>query len=99
MEWEKILIDAAKDGSIRELYLGKIPHLKTCNNWRDVEPIGWIDYQMKHAYYKGGLVKLNDRIYFVKEQTIDAISEFVKLKFSQNITVIKEKDKKEKGGG
>ncbi len=89
MEWEKILADAVQDGSIRELYLGKIPHLKTCNNWRDVEPIGWIDHQMKFAHYKGGLVKLNDRIYFVKEQTINAISEYVKIKFSQNINVIK----------
>ena len=96
MEWESILADAVKDGAIRELHLGKIPHLKTCNNWRDVEPIGLIDYQMKYAHYKGGLVKLNDKIYFVKEQTISAISEFVKLKFTQNITVIKELDKKEK---
>ncbi|HPA72483.1 MAG TPA: hypothetical protein PKY31_09450 [Spirochaetota bacterium] len=99
MEWEKILADAVQDGSIRELYLGKIPHLKTCNNWREVEPIGWVDHQMKLAHYKGGLVKLNDRIYFVKEQTINAISEFVKLSFKHTITVIKEKEKtkKEKG--
>lgn len=90
MEWEKVLADAVRDGKIRELHLGKIPHLKTCNNWRDVEPIGWIDHQMKFAHYKGGLVKLNDKIYFVKDKTIDAISEYVKLNFNQNITVTKD---------
>jgi len=35
-------------------------------------------------------VKLNDKIYFVKDKTIDAISEYVKLNFNQSITVIKD---------
>ena len=40
MEWQKILADSVQDGKIKELHLKKIPVLKTCDNWREVEPIG-----------------------------------------------------------
>mgnify|MGYP000870017522 FL=1 len=88
MEWEKILADSVVDGKIRELHLKKIPVLKTCNNWRDVEPIGWIDHKMKFSYYKGGLVKLRGSIYFVPEKTINALSEFINWKFPRHIDVV-----------
>ncbi len=90
MKWEKILIDSVKDGTIRALHLSKIPRLKTCDNWKDVEPIGWVDHKLKFAHYKGGLVKLNDNIYFVTDQTLNALSEFVTFKFPQKITVIED---------
>nr|HPO46242.1 hypothetical protein [Spirochaetota bacterium] len=64
MEWERILADSVTDGRLKELHLKKIPVLKTCNNWREVEPVGWVDHQMKFSYYKGGLVKLKGNIYF-----------------------------------
>lgn len=87
MEWEKVLSNAVKNGQIRELHLQKIPVLKTCNNWKEIKPIGWIDHKMRHSHYRGGLVKLNDKIYFVREQTINALSEYIRWKFSP-ITVI-----------
>lgn len=90
MEWEKILTNAVKDGKIRELHLRKIPRLKTCDNWREVEPIGWIDYPMRFAHYKGGLVKLKGKIYFVTEQTLNALSEFISIKFKAHLTVTKD---------
>ncbi len=90
MEWESILKDAVKDGKIRELYLKKIPVLKTCNNWKKVEPVGWIDYKMKLSYYRGGLVRLMGKLYFVPENTIAALAEFFELKFKKRIEVIKD---------
>ncbi|HNR90411.1 MAG TPA: hypothetical protein PKM65_18890 [Spirochaetota bacterium] len=90
MEWEKVLANAVQDGRIRELHLRKIPRLKTCANWREVEPIGWIDYKMRFAHYKGGIVKLNSKIYFVTEQTLNALSEFISIKFKTTLAVIKD---------
>ncbi len=89
MEWEKLLADSVVDGKIRELYLSKIPVLKTCNNWKEVEPLGWVDYKMKYSYYKGALVKLNGKIYFVPEKVVNALAEFVKWKLSHRIEVVK----------
>lgn len=90
MEWEDLLKDSVKEGRIRELYLKKIPTLKTCNNWRDVKPIGWIDHKMQYSHYKGGLVKLNGKIFFVTDKTISALSPYMEFKFPQLIEVIKE---------
>lgn len=88
MQWEKILVDVVQDGQIRELYLTKIPVLKTTSNWKQIEIIGSIDHQTKHAHYKGGLVRLNEKIYFVKENTIKALESFMKFKFPRKISVI-----------
>ena len=88
MEWEKILSDSVKDGKIRELHLRKLPMLKTTTNWNRVELIGWIDHQMKYTHYKGCLARLNDKLYFVRENTIKALSEFIDFKVSKKIQVI-----------
>ena len=88
MEWETILADSVENGTIKELYLKKIPVLKTCDNWKNVEPIGWIDHRMKLSYYKGGLVKLMGKIYFVTETTIKALSPYMDWKFKLRIEVI-----------
>ncbi len=90
MEWENILKDAVHEGKIRELYLKKIPVLKTCDNWRDVEPIGWVEHQMELSFYKGGIVRLNGKLYFVTDRTINALSEYIDLKFKLMIEVTDE---------
>ena len=87
MEWERILADAVKDGRIKELYLRKLPILKTTTNWKRVELVGWIDHQMKYTHYKGGLVRLNDKLYFVQDKTIRALQEFMDWNFPRKITV------------
>ena len=90
MEWEKILVDSVVNGTIKELYLRKLPVLKTVDNWKRVELVGWIDHQMKYTYYKGGLVKLNGRLYFVQDKTIKALQEFMKWDFPAKIVVLKD---------
>ncbi|MBP7736938.1 MAG: hypothetical protein KA369_13255 [Spirochaetes bacterium] len=90
MEWEIILADAVQNGKIRELHLSKIPVLKTTTNWKKVELLGWIDHQLKYTHYRGALVKLNEKIYFVKENTIQALQEFLSWKAKNTIQVIKD---------
>lgn len=87
MEWERILADSVKDGVMKELHLRKLPVLKQVDNWRKVELVGWIDHQMKHTYYKGGLVKLNGKLYFVQDKTIKALQEFMNWNFPVKIRV------------
>jgi hypothetical protein len=87
MEWETILNDAVQDGKIRELYLKKIPVLRTCNDWKKVQPIGWIDHRTGLAYYKGGLVRLTGKLYFVSDKTITALSAYINFKFKNKISV------------
>ncbi len=90
MEWEKILADSVRNGQIRELYLRKLPVLKTTTNWKRVELIGWIDHQMKYTYYKGGLVKLNNKLYFVQDKTIQALQQYMSWDFPRKIKVLSE---------
>ncbi|MCL2154483.1 MAG: hypothetical protein FWH53_02335 [Leptospirales bacterium] len=90
MEWERILVDSVKDGAIKELHLRKLPVLKTVDNWKRVELVGLVDHQMKYTHYKGGLVKVNGKLYFVQEKTINALQEFVKLDFPRKIVVVKD---------
>lgn len=90
MDWDNVLKDSVKDGKIRALYLGKIPVLKTCDNWKIVEPIGWIDHQMKFTYYKGGIVKLYGKLYFVPEKVVAALNPYINIKFPHRIEVIDE---------
>jgi len=88
MEWERILVDSVVDGTIKELYLRKLPLLKTVDNWKRVELVGSIDHQMKYTHYKGGLVKLNGKLYFVQDKTIKALQEFMKWDFPRKIIVV-----------
>ena len=90
MEWESLLADAVKDGQIRELHLRKLPVLRTTTNWKKVDLVGWIDHKMKYTHYKGGLVKLNNKLYFVQDKTINALSEFMEWKFPIKISVLKD---------
>jgi hypothetical protein len=89
MEWESLLADAVHDGEIKELHLSKIPVLKTTTNWRKVELVGWVDHEMKHVHYKGGIVKLNGKIFFVKDATIKALQQYMDWNFPTKITVVK----------
>ena len=88
MKWEVILSDSVRHGKIKELHLGKIPVLKTCDNWKEVEPIGWVDHEMRLTYYKGGLVMLGEKIFFVTERTINALAPYIKLKFPKRIEIL-----------
>ncbi|MCB1191476.1 MAG: hypothetical protein H7A23_01145 [Leptospiraceae bacterium] len=88
MEWEKILRDAVKDNTIKELYLKKVPSLKTCDDWKKVTEVGLVDHRTKFAHYKGGLVRYGEKLYFVNEQRIEAIAPYRSWNFKIKIKVI-----------
>jgi hypothetical protein len=90
MEWERLLRNAVKDGKIRELHLRKIPVLRNCDNWTNVEPLGFVDAQLKYTHYKGILVKYQERIFFVTSKTMDALSPFVEWKIKRKLKVIQD---------
>lgn len=87
MEWEKILRDSVKDGTIRELYLRHVPTLKTCENWNAVEEIGLVDHHTKYAHYKGILVKYGDRLFYVPEKRMEALAPYRTWKTKKSIKV------------
>ena len=87
MEWEKVLRDAVQGNSIKELHLRKVPTLKTCDDWNKVTELGMVDHKTKYAYYKGGLVKYGDRLFFVSEERLEAVSNFRKWNFKTKIKV------------
>jgi hypothetical protein len=90
MELESVLQDVIQNNEIKELYLKRIPVLITCDNWKKVIPVGWVEHRTSLAFYRGGLVELKGRIYFVTDKTIDALSEFIDFKFKNRIQVITE---------
>jgi len=87
MEWERILKDSVKDGTIKELYLRKVPVLKTCENWNDVQEVGLIDHFTKYAHYKGILVKYGERLFYVSEERMQALAPYREWKTKNKIKV------------
>ncbi|MES0488609.1 MAG: hypothetical protein ABUK01_01360 [Leptospirales bacterium] len=78
---------------IRELYLYKVPSLKTCDNWTAVKEIGWIEFKGKHATYEGALVQYGENVYFISHARIEALAPYRKWSLKQKIEVIPEKKK------
>ena len=87
MEYERMLRDAVKDGTIRELHLRHVPVLKTAENWNDVKEVGMIDHRTKYAHYKGIIVKYGDRIFYVPEARMQALAPFRSWKTKTRIKV------------
>lgn len=88
MEWESILRDSVVNGKIKGLHLVKLPVLKTCDNWKTVQILGWVEYQAKTAYYKGVIVKLNSNLYFVKQASFDAVKAYIGATHVPKIEVV-----------
>ena len=88
LPWEKMLCDSVKDGAIRKTHLRKIPVLKNCDDWRSVNVLGSVSYETKTVCFKGVMVRRNGNIYFVKEKTWVAVSEFLDVKKIEPLRVI-----------
>jgi len=93
MEWEKVLRDSVKEGTIRELHLRHVPVLKNCENWNQVTEIGLVDHHTKYAHYKGILVKYGERLFYVPEARMQALAPFRPWKSKNSIKVIKDDGK------
>lgn len=66
----------------------KVPVLKTCENWNDVQEVGLVDHKTKYAYYNGILVKYGDRLFYVSEERMQALAPFRKWTSTDKIRVI-----------
>ena len=69
----KIIADATDDGRISERILIGLRVLTTCDNWKKVNPIGAINHKTSLSKYQGMLVELDKRVYFMRQETLDAI--------------------------
>ncbi len=76
IRWENILKDAVKGNRIKELHLRNIPILKNCENWNNVKELGVIDHKTRYAHYKGMIVNYGEGIFYVTDETIDALSPY-----------------------
>jgi len=93
---QNLVIDGLEHDRIRELYLYKIPVMKTVNNWNDVKEVGSISFKGKHANYNGGLISYKTKIYFITQSTMSALSTLRKWKFKKRIQVVSESEWKVK---
>ena len=94
LEWDRILKDCVQNGEIRELHLRKIPALKTVDDWKKVKELGLIDHKTKYAHFKGGIVKYGDRIFYVSDPRLEAVSSYRKWSFGKKLRVLEDKKKK-----
>ena len=86
-KWHNILKDSVKNNIIKELHLRNIPSLKNCKNWNDIKEIGTINHRTKHAQYFGLLVSLGENIYYVSQDTIEALKPYRSWNLKNKIKV------------
>lgn len=67
---QKILENVRKTGTIPEKKLTLLPVLKTTDNWNKVMPLGLVEHATSFATYRGALVELDGRLYFIRKETI-----------------------------
>lgn len=96
MELETLIERQLESNELRELHLYKVPVLKTCDNWSAVKELGRIDFQGRHTNYNGVLVKYGERIYFVGDARVEALSPYRKWDMRKKINVVKEVDFKKR---
>lgn len=87
-EWISFII---KKSAIPEKRLTLLPVLRTCDNWKKVLPLGLVDHVTSLAVYRGALVELNGKLYFVRKETLAALQGEINWQFPRLVEVLKEK--------
>jgi hypothetical protein len=82
-----ILTDAKTKGKITARALVGLKTLTTCGNWKKITPLGLIDYRTTLTHYQGMLVELDNHAYFVRKETMTALSREIRWKVTQTIKV------------
>ena len=88
MDFNKFNVDVIKNNEIKEVHLKRMPALKTCDNWKEVQEVGLIDHKTRLMHYKGAIVKLKNNYYFVASERIDAVGVYRGWNFSTTLKVI-----------
>ncbi len=90
MKWQEILRGSASGETIKATALRKIPHLKACPYWDRATFLGCVSYHLRFANYDGGLVKYDNRIYYVNRSQIEALRPWVRWDLRKKVTVIQD---------
>jgi len=79
---------SSADETIRAESLRKVPHLKSCPYWDRATFLGWVCHRLQFAYYDGGLVRYNDRVYYVNRTQIESLRPWLHWNLRKTISVI-----------
>ncbi len=90
MKWQEVLRNSVKAETIRAGSLRKIPQLKNCPHWDRAVFLGCISFSIGFANYDGGLVKYDNRIYYVNRSQMEALRPWVRWDLRKQVTVVKD---------
>ena len=90
MKGQDILSNSISGDMIKASALKKIPHLKTCPYWDRATFLGRISHRLKFADYDGGLVRYENRIYYVNLAQMEALRPWIRWDMRKKITVIED---------
>ncbi len=88
--WQEILKNSVHNGAIKAGHLRCIPHLKTCRYWDRAVFLGRVYYKLHYCTFDGGLIKYDNRIYYINSAQINALTPYLKWNLSKEITVMEE---------
>jgi len=88
MKWQDVLRDSVTGDIIKSSSLRKIPQLKVCPFWDRAVFLGTVSHRVQFANYDGGLVKYDNRIYYVSRSQIEALRPWVHWNQKKVITVV-----------
>ena len=88
VHWQDILRDSVRDNTVKLSHLRKIPHLKTCDNWKAATFLGRVRHTLPYCTYDGGLIRLGDAIYYINAAQIDAVRKFARFRNLANVIAV-----------
>jgi hypothetical protein len=92
MPWQDILRSTLSKETINASNLRRIPHLTDCPFWDRAVFLGRISYRTRVAYYDGGLVRYDDRVYYVNRSQIEALRKYLRWNLRKTIRVVEDQD-------
>lgn len=90
MKLKEIFRNSASGETITADTLRKIPHLKTCFYWDRATFLGWVSCRLQFANYDGGLVKYENRIYYMNRSQIEALGPWTRWDLRKKVTVVQD---------
>lgn len=90
MRVKEIFRNSASGETITADTLRKIPHLKTCLYWNRANFLGWVSCRLQFANYDGGLVKYENRIYYMNRSQIEALRHWTRWDLRKKVTVVQD---------
>ncbi len=90
MKLQEIFRNCASGETITADTLRKVPHLKTCSYWDRATFLGWVSYRLQFASYDGGLVKYENRVYYVNGSQIEALRPRTRWDLRKKVAVVQD---------